>query len=182
MSSCTTGSDCCGYCATTCTANTPSSTSNGISPPSSPRPQPAGTEDLSHNGRMTARRRQYSIMWRTVDFRPAPPGWRVYAFFEEKLIVEPIAGWLIQDAFLYDSESDAVVPDETAKRTGGPERRVIPGISVAGYSWSVEPIDEGTQPDDHTWQILPPGAPEPSPEEIDRELQRRAKSHKERAE
>ena len=106
--------------------------------------------------------RRMSMAWRTVDFRPAPPGWRVLAIFHQgKRDGIPMAGWLIQDAVEYDNATDtAVRPSTSLGPAGGTDRRVIPAVVNPGFGWQVEPLD--WEPGSNTWKVLGPGEPDPS--------------------
>lgn len=114
-------------------------------------------------------------IWQTADFRPAPPGWKVVCLFEKNRVIYPIAGWLIQDRRLYDSDNDRMIPDDVPV-----DRRVIPGICIREYGWMVEPIDEGSERDEFTWKILAPGDPEPNEAEEAEEQARRAELRRQR--
>lgn len=106
---------------------------------------------------------KHQIWWQTVDFRPAPPGWRVVALFGDRRDVLPMPGWLIQERYLLD-DNDKVVP-EPDDGIRGRQRRIAPGLTVEGYNWCVEPSDENTPDVDNTWMVLAPDQPEPSEEE-----------------
>jgi hypothetical protein len=80
-------------------------------------------------------------------------------------------GWLIQDEAWYDSEADEIV--ERSPGWNQPlERRVIPGMSIEGYGWAVEPVDVGG--DSEIWCILAPGQPDPTEDEEAAERARRS--------
>ena len=112
------------------------------------------------------------VWWKTIDFRPAPAGWRVVSLFEDRRSVLPMPGWLIQERYLIDAHDKVV--SEPNDGTYGRERRVAPGITVEGYDWCVQPTDENMRDLDATWMVLAPDQPEPSDEERAVEVQRRA--------
>jgi len=84
----------------------------------------------------------------------------------------PIAGWLIQDRYKYDTDTEEILePTSPLDSAIGRDRRVIPGICVGGWDWTVDAIDlEGTE---KIWKVLAPGDPEPSEEEWAAEITRR---------
>jgi hypothetical protein len=123
--------------------------------------------------------RKHQIWWQTVDFRPAPPGWRVVSLFGDRRDVLPMAGWLIQERYLLD-DNDKVVP-EPDDSVRSRERRIAPGVMVEGYGWCVVPSDENMPEVDNTWMVLAPDQPEPSEEEQTAEVQRRAELAAQRA-
>jgi hypothetical protein len=128
-------------------------------------------------------RRSTYVWWQTVDFRPAPPGWRVVSLFGENfdvVSVEHMPGWLIQDQYVIDRDTDQVVADDSS---GLPRsRRVVPGVSVEGHDWAVTPADDFVHPDPNTWLVLPPGVEVPGEEEVRAESARRVKRERLRAE
>jgi hypothetical protein len=86
-----------------------------------------------------------------------------------------MAGWLIQESYLYDQVGERVVQEDEP-----PDRRVIPGICIEPYGWEVEPIDAGHDlgRDPFTWVVLAPGVPLPSEAEEAEERARRAEQRK----
>src|SRR3954447_5565209 len=74
----------------------------------------------------------FQTEWRTIDFRPAPPGWQVLLFDERRpecYQAFDLPGWLIQV--------------QVDVRTGRPEddRRVVPALDIDGYL-SYEAIED----------------------------------------
>ncbi|SNY72897.1 hypothetical protein [Paractinoplanes atraurantiacus] len=125
----------------------------------------------------TARRHQ--VWWQTVDFRPAPPGWRVVSLFGDRRDVLPMPGWLIQERYLIDEHGQVVA--EPGDGVRGRQRRIAPGVTVGAFHWCVEPTDENMPEVDSTWMILAPGQPEPSEEDQVAEVQRRTEAAAQRA-
>jgi hypothetical protein len=114
--------------------------------------------------------------WNTIDFRPAPPGWRVVFLWDKQREVLPIAGWLIQERYSQGSQdpyplSDALGDDE---KVFGRRRRVIAGTAVKGYGWVVQAIDDNLDDVADVWRILGPGEPEATDEEEKEERAARA--------
>lgn len=108
--------------------------------------------------------------WRTVDFKPALPGWRALYLDTDERLVLPVVGWLIQESYYLDLVSSEAHVDDYS-----PERRVIPGTCAEPYGWEVEPVDRGAE---FMWKLLAPGEPEPSEEEEQAERARRADERK----
>ena len=100
-----------------------------------------------------------------------PAGWRAVYLESEQRTVFPVAGWLIQDSYLYDSGADKLIPDDD------PERRVIPGTCTEPYGWLVEPVDLDKE---LLWMILGPGEPEPTDEDEAAERARREEDRRQR--
>jgi hypothetical protein len=101
--------------------------------------------------------------FRTVDFRPAPRGWRlVYATIRGPRI-EPLPGWLIREEVEYDTDTYEVVA-----RTG--DRDVVPGHLVDG---EIQPAHRH----ENFWHVLGPGQDQPSLKQTAAEMRRRA-AHK----
>lgn len=98
--------------------------------------------------------------FRTVDFRPAPPGWRIAFATTLGPVVEPMPGWLIREEVEYDTRTEDVVAC-----TGS--REVVATIVVESEA---APAD--SHPD--FWHVLGPGEPDPTPEETAEEIARRA--------
>lgn len=91
----------------------------------------------------------FDYRFRTVDFRPAPPGWRV-VFLDGtgRAAITPMPGWLIQ---------------EEVEVEGDEERPTGTRDVVASYveENGVEPI----RGDAYFWYVLAPGEDGPTPEE-----------------
>ena len=79
---------------------------------------------MPDNRRVTDAPRRLRQAWRTLDFKPATPGWRVVYLDPDKRAVLQVPGWLIQESYFYD------LPDDQAHDDDAPERRVIPGVCV----------------------------------------------------
>lgn len=113
-----------------------------------------------------------SDWWNTIDFRPAPPGWRAIHLHPSGREVVPIAGWLIQERYTQQSGSLPQITNDLNddERVFGRQRRIIAGYVSIEYDWTVWPIDryEGGQAE--VWHVLPPGAPEP--DEADEQAER----------
>ena len=115
--------------------------------------------------------------WNTIDFRPAPPGWRVVYLHPGGRDVVPIAGWLIQERYTQtgnfpDDLADDLHADE---QVCGRQRRVIPGYVSVEYGWTVWPIDKYEGGDAEIWHVLPPGAPKP--DAADEQNERASRAH-----
>jgi hypothetical protein len=95
--------------------------------------------------------------WRTIDFRPAPPGWCIVHLSHESATCRrlPLAGWLVQ-------EDD------------GGERRVVAGD--VDENGEVAPALVGMW-NVSGWYVAGPGDPDPTPEEIEQERERRREEH-----
>jgi len=103
--------------------------------------------------------------WRTLDFKPAPPGWRVIYLNPGDREVLPMAGWLVQDSYLLDLATTEEHEDDTT------ERRVIAAVCTDAEGWTVRAVDDD---EDHLWTVLAPGEPEPTQDEEAAERARRA--------
>ncbi|MFF4836584.1 hypothetical protein [Streptomyces sp. NPDC001315] len=99
--------------------------------------------------------------FRTVDFRPAPEGWRTAWITADGLDVLPMPGWLVREEFEYDSPNS----DDSARSTG---YRDVIAARVEDYG--IEAIDAT---DTSFWFILGPGQSEPTKEEVAAEISRR---------
>ncbi|HEY9416965.1 MAG TPA: hypothetical protein VIQ30_19580 [Pseudonocardia sp.] len=95
--------------------------------------------------------------WHTIDFRPAPPGWRVASLSNDtgKVTYYALPGWLVQA----DEDGDHRVVAGEVDWDGEVARQLI-GL------WNVS-----------AWYVLGPGDPDPSPDEVKEELERRANEH-----
>lgn len=107
--------------------------------------------------------------WITVDFKPAPPGWRLAYLEEEKehlapqLYIRPFPGWLVQESQWYTVHNDEpmirkVPPPEHALL----ERRVVAGDidpHDSGLATVVPALDFGPAT---FWKLLAPGEERPS--------------------
>lgn len=101
--------------------------------------------------------------FRTIDFRPAPPGWRIaYTITPEEPRIEPMPGWLIREEveIRYEGETCEVIA-----RTG--TREVVAArMDEAEVAPATNDVD--------FWCVLGPGEPDPTPEEYAEELKLRA--------
>lgn len=98
--------------------------------------------------------------FRTVDFRPAPEGWRTAWITPSGLYIAPMPGWVIREEFEYDSPNS-----DEGRSTGS---RDIVAARVEDYG--IEAIDAA---DRSFWLILGPGEPTPTEEETAAEAARR---------
>jgi hypothetical protein len=99
--------------------------------------------------------------WQTIDFRPAPPGWRVAVINPDgTLWIDHIAGWLIQEL-------------ETQYGTTRRAAAAVHDYDLIGCG--VIDLDTA-DPDGCNWKILPPGEEPPSEQELQREIKRRRKT------
>lgn len=97
--------------------------------------------------------------FRTVDFRPAPPGWRIAYATSDGPRTEPMPGWLIREEVECDTHTGDVI-----KRTGS--REVVAAQIVESEASPVY--------DDHKfWCLLGPGESAPTPQEAADEMARR---------
>lgn len=95
----------------------------------------------------------------TVDFRPAPSGWRIAYATTLGSIVEPMPGWIVREEVECNTNTGDVVT-----RSGLRE------VVAAGLvEYEVTPANE--IPD--FWYVIGPGNPDPTPEEIEEEIARR---------
>lgn len=102
-----------------------------------------------------------NALWRDVDFRPAPvPGWRGFAFNEDGTFVfRPVVGWLVQEHFgTYVDGREEVMPLPRE----GYQRRVVAATHSEGWGTLVYELDL----DGPVWKVVPPGTPDPGPEEV----------------
>lgn len=107
------------------------------------------------------------ITMRTIDFRPAPTGWRIVwlSALEAGYSTSPLPGWLIQEEVARDELTDHPLdtPDER-------DRYVMPAFLRDGFvPESVEGIPE-------FWYVIGPGEPPPTDEEVAAE--RAARAHR----
>lgn len=100
--------------------------------------------------------------FRTVDFRPAPEGWRIAWIIKNRLDIAPMPGWIVREEFEYDSPNS-----DDGRSTGS---RDVVATRVEDYG--IEPIEAS---DRSFWFILGPGESEPTAEEVEAEVARRAK-------
>jgi len=107
-----------------------------------------------------------SDWWNTIDFRPAPPGWRAIYLHPGEREVVPIAGWLIQERYTQHGQSPPRLVDtlNEDEQVFGRQRRVIPGFVSIDGDWTVRPIDMYDNGTD-VWYVLAPGDPEPDASE-----------------
>ncbi|KUL26611.1 hypothetical protein [Streptomyces regalis] len=97
--------------------------------------------------------------FRTVDFRPAPPGWRIAFATILGPVVEPMPGWLIREEIECDTDTGDVI-----KRTGS--REVVAALVVESEA-------SPAYDDPGFWHLLGPGEREPTAEETAEEMARR---------
>ncbi|MFJ7242352.1 hypothetical protein ACIQWB_35235 [Streptomyces olivaceus] len=98
--------------------------------------------------------------WRTVDFRPAPDGWRTAWITRDGLEICTMPGWLIRE------EIEHASPNSDGQSTG--YRDVI--ASRIDHN-GIEPIE--TVSDASFWYILAPGEDVPTSTEVAAEIDRR---------
>jgi hypothetical protein len=94
--------------------------------------------------------------WRTIDFRPASPGWCIVHLLREggcRRIA--LAGWLIQE----DDDGDRHVVAGDVDEDGEVRPVCVGRWNVSG------------------WYVAGPGDPDPTPEEIEQERERRREEH-----
>lgn len=120
--------------------------------------------------------RLMSNWWNTIDFHPAPPGWRVVYLYPQIRQTFPIAGWLIQDRYTQGvvDPYPVSIDLDSEEQVLGRRRRVIPGIVTEVYDWAVQAIDDNHEDNDNIWKVLAPGEPDPTDEEEQAERARRA--------
>jgi hypothetical protein len=121
---------------------------------------------------MTTNGRKLSTWWQTLDFRPAPAGWRVaWIWDNDHYEVTPVAGWLLQERYYFDEDDEYV--DADVPRMGRP-RRAIPAIVSEGSGFTAEAIDENVGDSRSVWRVLSPDEPEPDLPQRKAEIARRA--------
>jgi hypothetical protein len=98
--------------------------------------------------------------WTTIDFRPAPSGWRTAYLVDEEpgFITIPMPGWLVQEEVLYNIQTG-----QDLDKTG--HRRVI-----AGDFDGAEVVEADAS---NLWCVLSPDTPEPTAEDVRRAKQER---------
>jgi hypothetical protein len=103
-------------------------------------------------------------VWRDIDFRPAPPGWRVIEIGDDGWNALPLAGWVIQELAREGREPsyDDLALDMPAEDR---PRRVAPAVHE--NAWLLSELD----PD--VW-VFGPGQPDPTDAEIAAERTLRA--------
>ena len=113
--------------------------------------------------------------WRTIDFRPAPAGWRAIGLSEDEdgrgWYSLALPGWLIQEECRYAGAA----MDEPAEDR---DRRIVAAFDENGRLWEA---DESMT---DFWYVVGPGDPDPSQEEATRERacrERNAQAARERA-
>ncbi|MFF4823130.1 hypothetical protein ACFY20_08845 [Streptomyces sp. NPDC001312] len=94
---------------------------------------------------------------RTVDFRPAPAGWRIVWLTDSGVDIAPMPGWIVREE----------LECERGRSTG---YRDVVATRVEDHG--AEPISLGT--DVNFWYVLGPGEPEPTLEAAAAERERRA--------
>lgn len=94
--------------------------------------------------------------WITVDFRPAPAGYRLaYLDAQEDppvLTIEPMPGWLVEEHQVRHSIGDDWRSTD--------ERRAV----AAEHGWWGPEVEASSH--ELLWRVLFPGEPDPTPEEI----------------
>jgi len=108
-----------------------------------------------------------STYWRTIDFRPLPPGWRlVYLDAPTGTWIADMPGLLIQEAVLRDSYTfeDVMVEAEPADR----------GRRVVAAAWEVGTLEDATEADNF-WMVLGPNEVAPDAPAEAEERERRQK-------
>ncbi|MFF9153832.1 hypothetical protein ACF1AB_16565 [Streptomyces sp. NPDC014846] len=99
--------------------------------------------------------------YRTVDFRPAPDGWRTAWITRDGLAVMPMPGWIVQEEVEHNDQHT-----DDGRPTG--HRNVVAGrIEDNG----IEPIECAV--DREFWLVLGPGEAEPTSDEVAIETSRR---------
>src|SRR5258708_3802513 len=95
--------------------------------------------------------------WVTVDFRPAPAGWRIAFLFPDHggAATMPMPGWVVQEEVGSQFESDTPT-----------SRQVVAAMIVDGKIMSA--LDNPA-----FWQVLAPTLPDPDQDEIDEALAER---------
>lgn len=97
---------------------------------------------------------------RTVDFRPAPEGWRTAWITSEGLEVTPMPGWLVREESEHDSHNS-----DDGRSTG---YRDVIATRVEDYGIeAIDPIDVSF------WFVLGPGERKPTEDEVAAEIARR---------
>lgn len=115
------------------------------------------------------------MVWHTVGFQPAWPGWRAVYLGSEGRSVEPVAGWLTQHHRLYDPGTDRLIPDDEPA-----EQRVIAGVCTDEVDLSVVSAEDGSGLPGELWVILGPGQDEPDQAAERRERDRLAEERRKR--
>ena len=100
-----------------------------------------------------------SDRWRTIDFRPAPAGWRLAMLVLPELATRgfelvDLPGWLVQE-----DATDQREPDDR-------DRRVVAAYCDAGELIAADELA-------NFWYVLSPNGAMPGPGEAARELRRR---------
>lgn len=95
---------------------------------------------------------------RNVDIRPAE-GWRIARITPDGCQYEAMPGWLIQEEVTYDASSG-----DTTGTTGF--RQLVPGALIGTQ---LEAADQFAS----FWQVLGPGEPEPTQDDVIVEMSRR---------
>jgi hypothetical protein len=89
------------------------------------------------------RNRRGSYEWRTVEFHPAPAGWRVGLPpwpGQEDCVEVAMPGWLVQEEMFYDHSTDGYVVEASEDGLPIPRtRRIVASLLVEG---TVEAVDD----------------------------------------
>ncbi|NJP28074.1 hypothetical protein FLW53_28515 [Microbispora sp. SCL1-1] len=102
--------------------------------------------------------------YRSVDFHPAPPGWRsVFLADDGTITTEPMPGWLIQEEIEFDAETF-----EDISPTG--YRRVVASYMDGA---ELEPVSDFSG----FWCVISPDQPLPTAEQAAEELASRRAGH-----
>lgn len=102
--------------------------------------------------------------WHNVGFVPAL-SWRIHTLDDQgKVGTLPLPGWLVQEEVAYHPRGFVHSADLQSPR---PVRRVVAASHVYGELIDVYESVESF------WRVDPPGAPDPTVEEIEKELTRR---------
>ena len=97
--------------------------------------------------------------WRTVDLRPAPPGWRVWTVSPSGASSNVLVGWVVQEEAVYDDYSGEYVASDTDPDFR--RRRVVEAIYQDAPCYLVDCGEDYP----HRWLVLGPGEPDPTAEE-----------------
>lgn len=105
--------------------------------------------------------------WETVDFRPAPAGWRLVYWFpdEQKMELRPCPGWLIQEQRAYDSDT---YESATTYDDSPPDRRVVAATIGSGSIHVDDEVDDAT-----LYGVIGPGESPPPENALSEEMDRR---------
>jgi hypothetical protein len=100
---------------------------------------------------------------RIIDFRPAPPGWRLVYLMDgtpEGYVTAPMPGWLIQEEVYYSRQD--TIDDEDTPAPANRGRSVTAAGCDGAYLFPAESAE-------NFWRVLGPDEDDPLDEQVEEE-------------